>query len=148
MSIQLLLQKKGSTVFEITPDATVGACTDSLNKHHIGSLIVRPKNGSVEGIVTERDIMRCLTEKQGQVWSIKVRDIMTPRTRLITASIEDSIQSLMARMTEKRIRHLPVFEGNNVVGIISIGDLVKYLLDETQLENEQMRDYIYGSQKM
>ena len=115
-----------------------------MNQKKIGALVVVDDLGQVEGIVTERDILRIVDNYKGLPAYITVADIMTSRERLIIAGKNQSVEEIMETMTEKRIRHMPVVEENRLIGIISIGDVVKFELKKVLVENESMKSYISG----
>ena len=144
MNIQSLLAQKSNEVFHIHPDAPLSECIAVLNERQIGALMVIDDNQEVLGIVSERDILRLAYAKQCQICEIPVRQVMTPRQRLVTGQLQDSIDTVMQRMTANRVRHMPVMENNKLVGMLSIGDVIKGLLDMTTRENQQMRDYVSG----
>ncbi len=114
-----------------------------LNEHKIGSLVVMGADQQIKGIITERDILRGITQDYGVLQSKKVADLMT--ANLIVGTPEDDIEYIMGIMTQNRIRHLPIVNKQGLVGIISIGDVVKILLEETQVKNRYLEDYINGN---
>jgi CBS domain-containing protein len=144
MSVKYLLHQKGKTVYSIEPGAELYACVDMMNAKRIGALVVQDAQGALRGIVSERDVLRVTGEKKGALDGVTVRDVMTPRETLVTASLTSDIREVMETMTTNRIRHIPILDGERVVGIVSIGDAVKMLLDEVLTENKQMQDYITG----
>jgi len=121
LKVKEVLSYKGSTVYRTTADTKLLAAIDSLNYYHIGALLVMdgPK---LKGIMTERDILKALSKFKDGILKLKVSDIMT--TPLISCNSDDSIEDVMGKMTQHHIRHLPVFESDKLMGIISIGDLV------------------------
>jgi len=144
MNMQDLLKQKQNVVYDIHPDASMGICIEMLNERRIGALIVRSREDVLEGIITERDVLRAVSARRGAIWDLPVREVMTPKERLITVTMEEPVQSIMERMTNNRVRHIPIIEGGKVIGLVSIGDVVKFLLDQAVEENEQMKEYIYG----
>lgn len=124
-----LLKDKGSDVFSIEPDATVAEAVDLMAERGIGSLLVMD-DGFLRGIVTERDYARKVVAGGLSIEEIRVADIMT--ADVYTTGTERNIDECMMLMTEKRIRHLPVVDGDQVVGIISIGDLMKAIITDNQ----------------
>jgi len=144
MSVKRLLEQKGDTVYRIAPDATVHDCIELLNAKRIGALVVMDDAGVPFGIVSERDILRVASGTKGDMSGLTVRKIMTPADRLVTAEKDDTIRDIMSLMTENRIRHVPIVDDGKVVGIVSIGDAVKMLLDDVLMENKQIKDYISG----
>jgi len=144
MSVGQLLKHKGRAVYKIRAEAPLCDCLKLLNDKRIGALLVMDKRGKLEGLISERDVLRTAHETKGKMGHIPVKKVMTPRKRLVVGGKESSIHEVMETMTKKRVRHLPIMDGEKVIGIISIGDVVKALLDEVLAENKQMQDYIYG----
>jgi len=124
-----LLNDKGSDVFSIAPDATVAEAIDMMAERGIGSLLVMD-DGFLRGIVTERDYARKVVAGGLSIEESRVADIMT--ADVYTTGIEQNIDECMTLMTEKRIRHLPVVDGDQILGMISIGDLVKAIITDNQ----------------
>ncbi len=124
-----LLDDKGTEIFSIAPDATVAEAVDLMADKGIGSLLVM-EGGELRGIVTERDYARKVVAGSRAAETVRVRDIMT--TDVFTTGVDHNIDECMMVMTEKRIRHLPVVDGERVLGIISIGDLMKAIISDTQ----------------
>jgi len=125
LKVKDVLSYKGSKVYRTTANTTLLAAIDSLNYYSIGALLVM--DGShLKGIVTERDILKALSKSKDGIIKLKVSDIMT--TSLITCHANDSIESVMEKMTYNHIRHLPVFESENLIGIVSIGDMVHAIM--------------------
>jgi CBS domain-containing protein len=124
-----LLSDKGTDVFSIAPDATVAEAVDLMAERSIGSLLVM-EDGFLRGIVTERDYARKVIAGGLSLEESRVADIMT--ADVYTTGIDRNIDECMMLMTEKRIRHLPVVDGDKVLGIISIGDLIKAIISDNQ----------------
>lgn len=142
MRVRDVLTAKGSaTVFTISPDATVEELLDLLAEHNIGALVVSADGRSMEGIVSERDIVRKLRALP-EPRSATVQQIMT--TDVQVCHPEDSFGSLMSSMTEHRVRHIPVLENEEVVGLLSIGDAVKFRMDQLEFERDQLTHYVQG----
>jgi CBS domain-containing protein len=144
MDIQFLLKQKGSVVFNIRPEAKLSECIKKLADKRVGVLAVTSEDEKLVGIISERDVLNAAAVNNGQIWDLVVSEVMTPAKRVITAGSEDSLETLMERMTNNRVRHLPVMHGEQVAGIISIGDIVKALLELALQENQHMKDYITG----
>ena len=126
----------------VPPTATVKEVVEILNKHGIGALVVANSRGDLKGIVSERDIVRALVKKPGLL-DRKVSSLMT--TSVITTGLDDTSADLLKTMTEKRIRHIPILDADKkVVGIVSIGDVVKRILEKYENEAEQMKQFIYS----
>ena len=124
-----LLDDKGTEIFSIAPEATVAEAVDLMAEKSIGSLLVM-QDGELRGIVTERDYARKVVAGGLSSESARVRDIMT--VDVFTTVVDQNIDECMMLMTEKRIRHLPVVDGDRVLGIISIGDLMKAIISDNQ----------------
>jgi CBS domain-containing protein len=139
MRIADVLRSKGGTVVTIEPDATVGDLLAELAKHNIGAMVVTGPDG-VAGIVSERDIVRQLHSRGASVLSQSVSEIMT--AVVSTCSKSDTVDSLARLMTENRVRHVPVVEHGELIGIVSIGDVVKTRMEELEAEHEQLQSYI------
>ena len=145
MLLHDILKAKGSTVYAIHPEATVKDVVHRLVEHNVGSLIVC-EGGSTErpilGIVTERDILRACASGHGPLESTPVAEVMSKE--MVTGTPSCTVEQTMGLMTEKRIRHLPVLCEGKLVGMVSIGDVVKAQHDHLAMENRFMKDYIQG----
>jgi CBS domain-containing protein len=139
MRIADVLRGKGGEVVTIKPDATVTELLDGLASHNIGAMVVVGPDG-VKGIVSERDVVRQLHAHGAAVLSLPIEKIMT--TLVSTASKSDTVDSLTLLMTENRVRHVPVLEDGKLIGIVSIGDVVKTRMQELESEHEQLQSYI------
>ena len=140
MRIREILQTKGSGVITITPDASVRELVALLKEHNLGAVVVSTDGTTIEGIVSERDVVRSLAS-DAAVLSEAVSEVMTAGVR--TCHLDDSVESLMATMTEHRIRHLPVVDDDDKLsGIISIGDAVKATITQLEFERDQLQDYV------
>ena len=142
MKIEEILRNKGHDVVTITESRTVLAAAQALVDHNIGGLVVTEGERPI-GILTERDILRVTAQSPGELDSILVGSVMT--RDLITAEPQDRLTEMMDVMTENKIRHLPVLDGDRLVGIVSIGDLVNACRIEAEQENSQLRQYIHGA---
>jgi len=140
--IRDILRQKGPKVVTIEPDRTVLEAIRRLVDHRIGALVVTRNHGSVVGIITERDILRESAKRSDRLRETRVRDVMT--TDVIIGLPDDDLDYVMGIMTKNRIRHLPVLKGEQLAGIISIGDVVNIQLERTGFENRMLRDYIHG----
>ncbi len=143
MNIADILTEKGSAVVSIKKTEMVCDAMKLMTARKIGSVVVLDDNGGIAGILTERDVLRCHLEEM-DVTQKNVLEIMTPADQLIVASAKDSFQYVMAMMTDHRIKHMPVMKNDQLIGIISIGDVVKALLDRSQQETKRLQDYIAG----
>jgi CBS domain-containing protein len=140
MTVKTILSTKGSEVITTGPNATLEEAIDILNKHRIGALVVLGADQRVIGILSERDIVRALSERKAGALKEPLAQSMT--RIVVTCGECDTVSELMERMTHGRFRHIPVMEQDRLVGIISIGDVVKQRLGEMERESEALRDYI------
>jgi CBS domain-containing protein len=140
MRITDVLRRKGDVVVTITPQDSVHALLDALAEHKVGALVVTAADGAVEGIVSERDVVRHLQARGTAVLEQPVGAIMTSPVH--TAVPEATLDELMVLMTEQRIRHVPVVVDGRLTGIVSIGDVVKHRIEELQSERDQLTAYI------
>ncbi len=143
MKVIEILKAKGRGVVTVRPEETIKVLSHRLRMERIGSVVVSSEGQTVDGIVSERDIVHGLAEHGAELLNKPVSELMTKS--VITCTSDDTISALMKLMTHKRVRHLPVVEGKKLVGIVSIGDVVKYRLDEIELEANVMRDYAIAS---
>ncbi|MGH3713405.1 MAG: CBS domain-containing protein [Micromonosporaceae bacterium] len=134
-----MLRHKGSEVASVPPTASVAELVAALSEHNVGALVV-VDGDAVVGIVSERDVVRQLTRKGGDLLSVPVSDIMT--TSVFTCTMEDTVDGLGSIMTERRIRHVPVLTEGRLVGIVSIGDVVKTRIDELETDRKHLESYI------
>jgi CBS domain-containing protein len=142
MRLYNILREKGQRVLEIEPEQSVKEAIDTLVEHNIGALLVI-ENKKPAGIISERDILRLCSRNPEAIHTTRVADIMT--RDLIVGKIDDEVEETMAVLTEAHIRHLPVMEGERIVGMISIGDLVKSQMHERTATIVHLRDYIAGN---
>ncbi|MFC9894887.1 CBS domain-containing protein [Nocardia sp. NPDC127579] len=142
MRIAEILRRKGNAVATVTPETTVRTLLGILAEHNIGAVVVTPDDAEIAGIVSERDVVRRLHEFGAQVLDRPVSDIMTRAVR--TCSPADHVDGLRTTMTEHRIRHLPVVQDGRLIGIVSIGDVVKSAISELASERQQLTEYIQG----
>jgi CBS domain-containing protein len=140
MTVALILKSKGTHVETVRPDTTLQEIVERLAKRRIGAVLVTDAVGAVLGIVSERDIVFALGNGGGIALQRKAGDVMT--TDLVTCTREDRAEDLMEMMTKGRFRHVPVVEGGKLLGIVSIGDVVKQRIDDTDSERNAMREYI------
>jgi len=141
-TVNQLLRSKGSAIWSIGPDATVYEALQLMAEKDVGALLVLD-DGALVGILSERDYARKIALKGKTSRDTLVREIMTERVVCVRA--DQSVEECMALMTNKRVRHLPVFEGERLLGIISIGDVVKDIISEQEFIIEQLENYITGS---
>jgi len=132
---------KGKRVEIISASASIHDLVNSLNTHHIGALVVSSDGKRIDGIVSERDVVRAMPGKLDQLVGMHVRDIMTVEVH--TCTPDSTIAELMKMMTELRIRHVPVVESDGtLISLVSIGDVVKNYVSELSLESQALRDYV------
>lgn len=139
MRVAEVLKGKGSAIKSIPPNASMKEVADRLRAEDIGALIVSSGRGEVEGIITERDVVRGFATYGAALETVRASDLMS--RQVITCAPSDAISSIARIMTERRIRHLPVRDGDGIVGMVSIGDVLKRRIDEVQLEANVLRDY-------
>ena len=142
MRISDLLRRKGSLVVTVRPEQSVTELLTLLAEHKVGALVVSADGIAVDGIVSERDVVRRLHEYGPALLQAPVQDIMTAQVH--TCPPDTALEELMRVMTTGRFRHVPVIEANRLVGIVSIGDVVKHRIDELQSERDQLTAYITG----
>ena len=140
MRINDVIRRKGTVVVTIGPDATVGELLDLLAEHGIGALVVSGDGQGVDGIVSERDVVRHLHSRGVDVLQARVSEIMS--AEVTTCGPNDSVEQLMRQMTNLRVRHIPVVVDGVLHGIVSIGDVVKHRIDELQLERDELVGYL------
>jgi CBS domain-containing protein len=143
MNVETILHSKGSAVATIRPDETVGAAIAALVAGNIGALVASEDGEHVDGIISERDIVHALAHHGNGLLSLTVAEIMT--RPVVTCDPTESVGELMAEMTNRRIRHLPVVRDGRLCGIVSIGDVVKNRLDEIEFEARSLRSFIAGA---
>jgi len=139
MLVSQILKHKGDTVFTAAPSETIAAVASLLHARGVGALVVLDQ-GQVAGIVSERDVVRAVADRGGKALAEPVSNCMT--RDVLFADPGETVNSLLARMTDRRIRHLPVCHKERLVGIVSIGDLVKSKLSEMEAEAEGLKSYI------
>ena len=142
MTIALVLRGKGSEVETITADARLADAVQRLGQKRIGALPV-VEDGRIVGIISERDVIYCLKDHGAEVLDWPVSRVMS--SPAITVSPDTEVLSALALITQRRIRHLPVVEGQQIRGIVSIGDLVKHRMERIEAEAEAMRSYIQSA---
>ena len=140
MTVKTILSAKGSEVITIGPNATLEEAIAVLNKHRIGAVVVLGAEQRVIGILSERDIVRALADRGAAAVKEPLAQTMT--RVVVTCGEADTVSEIMERMTRGRFRHIPVVEQDRLIGIISIGDVVKQRLGEMERESEALKDYI------
>ena len=142
MRVSKVLKTKGSAVATVTRQTTVRQAVAELARHQIGALVVSSDGARIEGIVSERDVVRRLDDQPDTLLDAPVSQIMSGTVE--TCSPDDDVVSLMSVMTEGRFRHLPVVDAGRLVGIVSIGDVVKSRIEELERDRAELVDYING----
>jgi CBS domain-containing protein len=142
MRVSDILRTKGTKVLTIRADQTVFDAIRELVEKNVGSLLVVDEEGKTAGIITERDILKESSRSFEQLAKTLVREVMT--SKLLIGTPNDEIDYVQRLMTEHRIRHLPILSDQRLVGIISIGDVVKILMHEQEVENRDLKDFIAG----
>jgi len=141
MTIAAVLSHKGREVATISRSASLGDAAGELARHHIGALVVIDEDGSVAGVISERDLVTCLAEHGDD--DLLKRPVAAAMTApAVTVLPSTQVLTALAMMTARRIRHLPVLQEGRLTGIVSIGDLVKYRIEHIEHEAESMRSYI------
>lgn len=140
MLVDTILHAKGVLVHTLPESGTLGDAVALLNAHNIGAIVITDSGGTIVGILSERDIVRRLGTNPADTLALRIGDCMT--RGVVTCSRETTIADVMERMTNFRIRHMPVAEAGELIGIVSIGDVVKHKIEEAEHEAEVLREYI------
>jgi CBS domain-containing protein len=141
MRISDILRHKGTAVFTLPPHAAVRELLSTLAEHRIGAVVIT-ESDSVRGIVSERDVVRRLTERGTGLLDATVDEIMT--TDLVTCRPDDSVDAIAQTMTERRVRHMPVLDGGRLAGLVSIGDVVSSRIRQLEHDRGHLEQYITG----
>jgi CBS domain-containing protein len=143
MNVESILAGKGRLVRTITPDTPIDEAVQRMRSERVGALVVSQDGERIAGIISDRGIIEAIADRGTGVMNEPVASVMT--REVFTCSASDEVSAIMATMTNRRIRHIPVVTGEALLcGIISIGDVVKHRIDEIQFEAEAMREYIAG----
>jgi CBS domain-containing protein len=142
MNVDGILRAKGAAVVTIRPDATIGELVHGLRDERIGAMVVSEDGQSVVGIISERDVVRGLAVLGPRILDAPVAELMT--RQVVTCTPRDTVKQVMAEMTRRRIRHVPVLTDGVLSGIISIGDVVKNRLEEMEIETSVLREAYIG----
>jgi CBS domain-containing protein len=142
MLLSQILKDKGDQVFTASPQETVAAAAALLHSRHVGAMVIVDVDGAVVGILSERDIVRVVAEKGAPGLTQPISSCMT--RGVLFAAPSEQVHALLERMTDRRVRHLPVINEGRLAGIVSIGDLVKSKIAETEAEAEGLKAYIAG----
>ena len=140
MFVSDILAQKGALVYTVTPSTSVAQIAQHLSTRRVGSMLVVDGNSSLAGIVSERDLVRAMASHGAKAMELEAQHIMT--REVVTCDPDDSIDQVMETMTSGRFRHLPVVRHGELLGLVSIGDVVKARLEETQHETEALKSYI------
>ena len=144
MKVEAILRSKGTDVVTTRPDATIAMVVDTFKRKGIGALVVTEDGSHVLGLIYERDIISGLAEHGSRLLHLTVADLMHGGIAMCAA--DDSLEHVMARMTHRRVRHIPVARNGALCGLVSIGDVVKNLLYDLQLETNVLRDVYRATQ--
>ena len=142
MKLIEIIKGKQKEIIKIRADRTIAEAANTIAQNKIGALLVDDEAGTIVGILSEHDIVRGMSQHGANLQDVKVSELMT--SNLIRCAPGDTVNEAMAMMTDRHIRHLPVFEGEQLVGFISIGDLVKCRMMEVQSEAEALLQYIHS----
>lgn len=141
MKIKVIIDKKGSEIYSIPPDATLGTMAEEMNQRRIGSLLVLDDDQNMLGIVTERDFLRNVTRLHDKWEDVLVSDVMT--SKLITTTMDETLDQVMEKMSNNHIRHIPVLtDDGKVAGLLSVVDIIRALHEETAYQNSLLKRYI------
>lgn len=143
--LSVLLKEKNNKVITMLPTDTIEKCIEKMNHENIGALLIVDKNERIVGMFTERDILRKIFSKHIDIKKTLVSEVMT--TQLVFAKPDSTVEEAMATFTEKRFRHLPVIENNKLIGVISSGDITKWIITRQQDEINYLSEYIHGGYK-
>ncbi|RKX86903.1 MAG: histidine kinase [Spirochaetes bacterium] len=142
MTIADILKHKNHEIYSITNTSKLCDAVVELNKKGVGALLVKTEDGSIAGILTERDILTKACPKTLYSDDLLVSEVMTPREKLIIGTDKDTVSYVMHVMTDKKIRHLPIYDGEKLVGLISIGDVIKTVMDQSEAEVHMLKEHI------
>ncbi len=140
MYVRDILKNKGNDVISVTASDPISAVLSLMADKQIGAVLVTGERGAIAGIISERDIVRSIKNHKEAMFGKTVGDLMT--AEVVTCSSQDSISAIMGMMTSRRFRHVPVVDDGELVGVISIGDVVKSRIEEAEAEAEALRKYI------
>lgn len=142
MKVTAILASKGHSVHTVMSESTVAQCITVLSTNKIGFLIVTNQNGDLAGVISERDIVHRCMGTSGNPDITKANEIMTPAAALVTATEQADIGHIMTVMTERKVRHVPILREGKVIGVVSIGDVIKYILEEKNEEIRSLMEYV------
>ena len=140
MILEQILKEKGGQVYSVAESATLKEAADLLDTRRVGAMVILNEAGGIIGVLSERDIIRNIARIGAAALKCTVGEVMT--RQVVTARPRDTVESAMEKMTDRRIRHLPVVDGGRMIGVVSIGDLVKWRIAEADAEVNAIRSYI------
>jgi CBS domain-containing protein len=140
MVIASILKRKGGQVVSVNPDDSIHQVAVTLAQHRIGAALVSDAQGRMLGIISERDIVRGMAAQGQGTTQLRAKHLMT--AQVITVAPQTKVAEALALMTDRRIRHLPVMQGGQVAGMVSIGDLVKSRIEQAELEAAELKNYV------
>lgn len=140
MTVTGILNRKGGAVLTVSQTAPISEAIEKMHREKVGALVVSIDNRTLQGIVSERDVLAALATRGAALMNLKVEDIMTRRVESCTP--DDSLKRVMSIMTERRFRHMPVLNDDGLCGMVSIGDVVKQRLEEAELETNVAREVL------
>ncbi|MEZ5939049.1 MAG: CBS domain-containing protein [Hyphomonadaceae bacterium] len=140
MILEQILREKGGSVYSVSENATLKEAAELLDSRKVGAMVILGESGKVIGVFSERDLVRAVARTGPDALSQRVADFMT--RKVVTADPQETVDAAMERMTDRRIRHLPVVSGQQLKGVVSIGDLVKWRIAEARAEVDAIRSYI------
>lgn len=140
MILEQILKEKGGQVFSVAESATLKEAADLLDTRRVGAMVILNEAGGIIGVLSERDIIRNIARIGAAALKCTVGEVMT--RQVVTARPRDTVEAAMEKMTDRRIRHLPVVDGGRMIGVVSIGDLVKWRIAEADAEVNAIRSYI------
>ena len=143
--LSVVLKEKNNKICTMLPTSTIEHCIEKMNHENIGSVLIVEEDGKLVGMFTERDILKKIFQKHIDIKKTHVSEVMT--TKLVFAKPNSTVEEAMATFTERRFRHLPVLENNKLVGVISIGDITKWIITKQQAEINYLSEYIHGAYK-
>jgi len=145
MTANDLLKKQVGGLYSIGTNKSIRECVSEMISKKVGALVVLDSKGSLSGIISERDVLKLIDVDKCEFDKILVKDVMTPKEKLVTAQKLDPIDTVMEKMNNKSIRHIVILDGDRFVGLGSIRDVIRMVLESALLENKQLMDYVHQS---
>ncbi|MBM4402889.1 MAG: CBS domain-containing protein [Candidatus Cloacimonetes bacterium] len=144
--LEAVFQVRNNVIYSVTGNTAIKDAVDKMNVHNIGALMVVSKTNKIEGIFTERDVMKKLASTNDLVGHLPVKDIMTPKEKLVSITGDETISEIMDIMVTKKVRHLPIIDQNGILqGLVAMRDVFNILLKDARRESEDMKSYIMGN---